>query len=307
MGSQWALPAPCYFMPATCAQIRTEKMVRLGNSAVEIIIDMGIVSGVKVRPILTMIALLLVSKSWASRIHVVEPGEQLGRLVALYEVSSDDILLANPGLQQPLEPGQQVMIPESAPVAPPRATAVNHSPPPAIPVSAATVEVPRPAAPRSSVADAIALPASQGIRYNGRWTPPGESSTWNMDCSNTARWITRNTHNVELPRTASGQYEWLRQRKRLWRTKPNAATLRKVLKPGDLLFWEHTYRPVRKPPVTHVMVYMGTDASGRMQMAGSQGSRGVGTYTFNPAAKMGSYPFFLWFRREGKFVAYGRP
>jgi hypothetical protein len=55
------------------------------------------------------------------------------------------------------------------------------------------------------------------------------------------------------------------------------------------------------------MVYLGTDSSGRMQMAGSQGSRGVDTYTFDPTLKMGSYPFFLWFRREGSFVAYGRP
>ena len=55
------------------------------------------------------------------------------------------------------------------------------------------------------------------------------------------------------------------------------------------------------------MVYLGRDPQGRMWMAGSQGSRGVGVYEFRPKMKMGSYPWFLWFRREGKFVGYARP
>jgi len=232
----------------------------------------------------------------AAQIHVIAPGEQIGRLVALYGVSEDAILAANPLLQPPLQPGMQVQIPDGAAIETPPLIA-------AVPPASASPAI----APRSSVADAIALPTSLEIRYNGGWKPPGESSSWKMDCSNTARWIVRATQGVELPRTASGQYESLRQKKRLWRVRPNARALRKALRPGDLLFWEHTYRPVRKPPVTHVMVYLGTDSSGRMQMAGSQGSRGVDTYTFDPTLKMGSYPFFLWFRREGSFVAYGRP
>jgi cell wall-associated NlpC family hydrolase len=81
----------------------------------------------------------------------------------------------------------------------------------------------------------------------------------------------------------------------------------RTLRRGDLLFWEHTYRPVRKPPVTHVMMYLGRDPQGRMWMAGSQGSRGVGIYEFRPKMKMGGYPWFLWFRREGKFLGYARP
>lgn len=232
----------------------------------------------------------------AAQIHVVAPGEQIGRLVALYGVSEDSILAANPLLQPPLQPGMQIKIPDGATI---------ETPPPI--AAAPPAPVAQAIAPRSSVADAIALPASLDIRYNGGWKPPGENSFWKMDCSNTARWIVRATQGVELPRTASGQYEWLRQKKRLWRVRPSAGALRKALRPGDLLFWEHTYRPVRKPPVTHVMVYLGTDSSGRMKMAGSQGSRGVDTYTFDPTLKMGSYSFFLWFRREGRFVAYGRP
>lgn len=250
------------------------------------------------------------------KIHVVEPGEQVGRLAFLYEVSADEILAANPLLTLPLEAGQRVVIPGSpvSEAAPPLETLEEAPiPPPPAPSAPPTEPQPRSQLPSptgsssAAIAAAIAGPASQGIRYNGRWTPPGESSAWNMDCSNAARWLTRKTRGIELPRTASGQYEWLRARKKLWRVRPNPKALKRVLRPGDLLFWEHTYRPVRKPPVTHVMVYLGTDSNGRMRMAGSQGSRGVSTYNFDPSLKMGSYPFFLWFRRDGRFVAYGRP
>ncbi|HVE15313.1 MAG TPA: NlpC/P60 family protein [Chthoniobacterales bacterium] len=172
-------------------------------------------------------------------------------------------------------------------------------------IAAATVPLstPRP----FDFADAIAIPASQNIRYNGRWVPPGENSVWVMDCSNTSRWLYREVRGINLPRTASDQYEWLRTRHRLWRIGPNEAALRKRLRPGDLLFWEHTYKPPRRPPVTHVMVYLGTDEHGRMLMAGSQGASGPDTYQFKPAKKMGGYRFFFFFHRDGRFVAYGRP
>lgn len=267
---------------------------------------------------------IVCAPAFAQRIHTVAPGEQIGRLVFLYEVGEREILDANPGLVLPLEPGAQVTIPGGEMAVRraegvvsqqerPRAVAAPVSTPTPSPSPQGQAEPTR--RPRSSeggvnsaaVAAAIGTPASQGIRYNGRWTPPGESQAWAMDCSNAARWVVRQTRGIELPRTASSQYEWLRARKRLWRTGTNPASLRRALRPGDLLFWEHTYKPVRKPPVTHVMVYLGTDASGTMRMVGSQGSRGVGTYTFNPATRMGGYPWFLWFRREGRFVAYGRP
>lgn len=160
-------------------------------------------------------------------------------------------------------------------------------------------------APRT-FAEAIAIPAAANVRYGGRWIPPGESSPWVMDCSNTARWLYREVRGLQIPRTASDQYEWLRRRGHLWRTR-DERTLRKRLRPGDLLFWEHTYRPKRKPPVTHVMVYLGRDARGRLMMAGSQTSSGPDVYQFKPAQKSGGYRFFLFFHRAGRFVAYGRP
>jgi cell wall-associated NlpC family hydrolase len=149
--------------------------------------------------------------------------------------------------------------------------------------------------------------AGQGIPYARPWTPPGESKPWTMDCSNTVRWLHREHRGEVLPRTSSGQYEFFRSRGRLRRVPPDAARLARALRPGDLLFWEHTYRPQRKPPVTHVMMYLGRDRAGRMWMAGSQGRRGVGIHEFRPRQRMGGYNWFLWFRREGRFVGFARP
>ena len=149
--------------------------------------------------------------------------------------------------------------------------------------------------------------AGQGIGYSRPWVPPGEVKPWSMDCSNAVRWLHREHRGEMLPRTSSDQYELFRRRGKFQRAKPDASRLMRTLRRGDLLFWEHTYRPVRKPPVTHVMMYLGRDPQGRMWMAGSQGSRGVGIYEFRPKMKMGGYPWFLWFRREGKFLGYARP
>ncbi|MGC1479618.1 MAG: NlpC/P60 family protein [Chthoniobacterales bacterium] len=219
----------------------------------------------------------------------------------------------------PPVPVEEVQVREVERVAPPVRVAEPEPEPESLPpedkpeLSTEPANVPeRVAAPGAKpevggAAFARAIAQASGTRYNGRWTPPGESRPWVMDCSNTARWLHREVRGVELPRTASSQYEWLRKRRKLWRIGTNEKTLRKKLQPGDLLFWENTYKPVRKPAITHVMTYLGTDSSGRMKMAGSQSSKGVNVYNFTPGLKMGGYNSFLWFRRHGKFVAYGRP
>lgn len=228
---------------------------------------------------------------------------------------------AVPAVRAEPAPGQQ-----PARATAPAPTPIQTDPPAAVPadptpaarsarpaptsIDTAPSASPAPASERggsNAFAAAISLPASANVRYNDRWTPPGEKSAWVMDCSNTARWLHRTVNGIDLPRTASEQYEYLRTRRKLWRVRPDSRSLRKKLQPGDLLFWEHTYKPTRKPPVTHVMVYLGTDAAGRMKMAGSQTSSGPDIYTFTPEQKMGGYRFFLFFRREGRFVAYGRP
>jgi cell wall-associated NlpC family hydrolase len=155
--------------------------------------------------------------------------------------------------------------------------------------------------------------ASRGISYGGPFMPPGESSVWRMDCSNAARYLVRQTRGIELPRTASEQYNYVRRNGRLKRAGglfggvPDSGWWAKRLRPGDLLFWEHTYKPQRKPPVTHVMVYLGRGESGELLMAGSQNSRGVGIYKLKPRVPYGGHGGFLGlFKKKGKLVAYGR-
>jgi cell wall-associated NlpC family hydrolase len=160
--------------------------------------------------------------------------------------------------------------------------------------------------------EATAL-AAQGIRYGGSFVPSGEAAAWRMDCSNAARYLVRQTRGVELPRTASDQYNFVRRHGRLKRVGglfggvPDLAWWGRRLQPGDLLFWEHTYKPQRKPPVTHVMVYLGRGERGELLMAGAQNSRGVGIYQLQPRVPYGGHGGFLGlFKKKGKLVAYGR-
>lgn len=162
------------------------------------------------------------------------------------------------------------------------------------------------------MAEAGALEA-QGLGYGAAFTPPGESAPWRMDCSNAARYLVRQTRGVELPRTASEQYKYVRARGRLKRVGglfggvPDQRWWAERLRPGDLLFWEHTYKPQRKPPVTHVMVYLGRGERGDLLMAGAQNSRGVGIYKLQPRVSYGGHGgFFGLFKKKGKLVAYGR-
>lgn len=162
------------------------------------------------------------------------------------------------------------------------------------------------------VQEASAL-KSLGLGYGAAWTPPGETQAWRMDCSNTARHLVRRTRGIELPRTASDQYLYVRRQGRLKRVGglfggvPEARWWAKRLRPGDLLFWEHTYKPKRQPPVTHVMVYLGKDGRGNLLMAGAQNSRGVDIYKLQPRTSYGGHGGFLGlFRKKGKLVAYGR-
>jgi cell wall-associated NlpC family hydrolase len=164
--------------------------------------------------------------------------------------------------------------------------------------------------------------AGHGIPYDGSWRPDGESRSWEMDCSNTTRYLYQVTAGISLPRTASDQYYYLHLQDKAWDVPMNSSGfadcnfLRSNLKPGDLLFWQNTYRPERQPPITHVMIFLGTDAKGRWLMAGSQGSHGFynrrrsgpDVYVFDPTHYVGGYTTWLGLvRHRGQFVAYGRP
>jgi LysM repeat protein len=164
---------------------------------------------------------------------------------------------------------------------------------------------------------------NRGINYDESWRPPGEARSWDMDCSNTARYIYKITTGIQLPRTASDQYYYLHLQNKAWDV-PQVSSgfadcnfLRHNLKPGDLLFWENTYKPERQPPITHVMVFLGTNAKGDWIMAGSQTGKGgehnrshggPDIYVFNPTKPCGGYTAWLGMvHHQGRFCAYGRP
>ena len=58
--------------------------------------------------------------------------------------------------------------------------------------------------------------AAHGIDYDDAWTPPGESHSWAMDCSNTSRYLYKVATGIQLPRTASDQYYYLHLQNKAW-------------------------------------------------------------------------------------------
>ena len=89
-----------------------------------------------------------------------------------------------------------------------------------------------------------------------------------MDCSGTIYYLLR-AHGVrDVPRDSASQYAWLRK----------AGTFRAVvsksptsfefdeLRPGDLLFWSGTYSVEREIPVSHVMLYLGTEKGSKKRV-----------------------------------------
>lgn len=141
-----------------------------------------------------------------------------------------------------------------------------------------------------------------------------------MDCSNTIRFIVWKVFGLNLPRTASSQYVYLKEKGKV-REVPvrkdgtvDPEQLVTAMRSGDLLFWEWTYNVPRNPPISHVMIYLGRKKDGQAMVAGSSqrmdGERGGGVdiYTFDPNAPMGSARnFFRMVTHPGRLVAYARP
>ena len=115
----------------------------------------------------------------------------------------------------------------------------------------------------------------------------------------------------DVPRDASGQYVWVRK----------AGNFRAVLssdldsfeldelEPGDLLFWTGTYDVEKDPPVTHIMIYLGTKKEdGKPVMVGASDGRsfegkrmfGVSVFDFKTSPKKasssGRHPRFVGLR-----------
>jgi len=96
-----------------------------------------------------------------------------------------------------------------------------------------------------------------------------------MDCSGTVYYLLRQAGLAETPRDASGFYSWVWKEDRFWSVvslNPDTFEFGQ-LKPGDLLFWTGTYRVDHDPPVTHVMIYLGTNrqTGHRVMLGASEG------------------------------------
>ncbi len=129
-----------------------------------------------------------------------------------------------------------------------------------------------------------------------------------MDCSGTVQYTLSEVGLTKLPRTSFDFYQWVKtsgeihSTRKIYDRKDPAFV---ALKPGDLLFWEGTYSTgKRNPPISHVMIYLGTlkkDNQGVVYGASSgrryRGKKihGVSVFDFRIPAKESS----------SKFVGYG--
>lgn len=132
-----------------------------------------------------------------------------------------------------------------------------------------------------------------------------------MDCSGFIYFVLRQHGFTQVPRDSSGQYVWVR-RARGFRAvvsrKTDTFEMDEML-PGDLLFWTGTYATANDPPVSHAMLYLGTEKStGAKVMAGSSDGRsyrgqkrnGVSVFDFTmPRAPVNG-------DTRSTFIGYGR-
>ncbi len=141
-----------------------------------------------------------------------------------------------------------------------------------------------------------------------------------MDCSGTVYYLLGQSGLAEVPRDSGGLYHWVWTQGRFESVvSSNAKTFElERLKPGDLLFWTGTYRVDRDPPISHVMIYLGTNRhNGHRVMVGASEGRtfegkprfGVSVFDFNlPAAgpEAGSARAASGGSEyQGRFIGYG--
>jgi cell wall-associated NlpC family hydrolase len=132
-----------------------------------------------------------------------------------------------------------------------------------------------------------------------------------MDCSGTVYYLLREAGLKDVPRDASEMYAWVwKERQVNPVTSGNLSTFELGrLKPGDLLFWTGTYAVERDPPITHVMIYLGTNRqTGKPVMMGASEGR-----TYENKSRYGVSVFdFVLPKSTGKsgessarFIGYG--
>ncbi len=165
----------------------------------------------------------------------------------------------------------------------------------------------QPAGVRKLIESSLAL-AKQNLTYTFGSADPANGG---LDCSGFIYYLLRQHGFTQVPRDSSGQYVWARQERgfrAVVSRKPDSFEMDQLL-PGDLLFWIGTYATDHDPPVTHAMLYLGTEkATGAKIMIGSSNGRtfhgqkrnGVSVFDFTmPRTPIGSEP-------RTTFIGYAR-
>jgi cell wall-associated NlpC family hydrolase len=126
-----------------------------------------------------------------------------------------------------------------------------------------------------------------------------------MDCSGTIYYLLTSAGVKKPPRDATDLYLWISKYGHFYAVNSHSLQSREFnnLKPGDLLFWEGTYKVHRNPPISHVMLYLGKDKQGNPLMFGSSDGR---TYQGVPRHGVSVFDFTLpESTSHTRFVGYG--
>jgi cell wall-associated NlpC family hydrolase len=122
------------------------------------------------------------------------------------------------------------------------------------------------------IRDALSLSA-QNLGYLFGSSDPEAGG---MDCSGTIYYLLKKHGFKDVPRDSRGQYGWLFDKGTL-RTVSEEDMARfdhRALRPGDLLFWTGTYSVSSEVPISHVMLYLGTQKeTGKPVMWGASDGR----------------------------------
>jgi len=96
-----------------------------------------------------------------------------------------------------------------------------------------------------------------------------------MDCSGTVYYLLTSLGIKNVPRPSHLIYKWVKEKGHFHAVNTldlNSAQFAKM-RPGDILFWNGTYRVQHNPNITHVMLYLGKNKAGQPLMIGASNGR----------------------------------
>jgi peptidoglycan DL-endopeptidase CwlO len=122
------------------------------------------------------------------------------------------------------------------------------------------------------IRSALAL-TEQNLTYKYGSSDP---SAGGMDCSGFIYYVLTQSGLKDVPRDSSEQYAWIRQNSNFHAvlSRDEKSFEFRELRPGDLMFWSGTYKVNREIPISHVMIYLGTEKSTKKRvMVGASDGR----------------------------------